>query len=141
MATPIYKAAYSGLLKTFLDLPPHHALAGIRCFPWPPRQPGPRPRPRLRAAPGPHLTRRPGLPEPVRPGPAHHDRPGRRDGPRPRRREATGPHHRPVRPRPPTPPTPGRRLTTTGPPPARQPSTPAHWGSPSRLVRDGGCPG
>ena len=28
LATPVYKAAYSGLLKTFLDLLPQHALAG-----------------------------------------------------------------------------------------------------------------
>ncbi|MDL1900352.1 NADPH-dependent FMN reductase [Anaerolineae bacterium CFX9] len=28
VATPVYKAAYTGVLKTFLDLLPHHALAG-----------------------------------------------------------------------------------------------------------------
>ncbi len=32
-ATPIYKAAYSGVLKTFLDLLPQNALAGKRVLP------------------------------------------------------------------------------------------------------------
>ncbi|MFF4167218.1 NAD(P)H-dependent oxidoreductase [Streptomyces sp. NPDC001741] len=34
VAAPIYKAAYSGLLKTFLDLLPQHAFD--RCSPPPP---------------------------------------------------------------------------------------------------------
>ncbi|GGT86825.1 MULTISPECIES: NADPH-dependent FMN reductase [Streptomyces] len=33
VATPIYKAAYSGLLKTFLDLLPQHAFAGKPVLP------------------------------------------------------------------------------------------------------------
>lgn len=33
MAIPIYKAAYSGLLKTFLDLLPQHAFAGKPVLP------------------------------------------------------------------------------------------------------------
>ncbi|MFJ8697431.1 NADPH-dependent FMN reductase [Streptomyces roseolilacinus] len=33
VATPIYKAAYSGLLKTFLDLLPRHAFAGKPVLP------------------------------------------------------------------------------------------------------------
>ncbi|WP_037857819.1 NADPH-dependent FMN reductase [Streptomyces sp. NRRL S-340] len=33
VSTPIYKAAYSGLLKTFLDLLPRHAFAGKPVLP------------------------------------------------------------------------------------------------------------
>jgi len=33
VATPIYKAAYSGALKVFLDVLPQHALAGKRVLP------------------------------------------------------------------------------------------------------------
>jgi len=36
VATPIYKAAYSGLLKSFLDLLPGDALRGKTCCRWPP---------------------------------------------------------------------------------------------------------
>lgn len=34
VGTPVYKAAYSGLLKTLLDLMPQFALAGKRSFRW-----------------------------------------------------------------------------------------------------------
>jgi FMN reductase len=33
VATPVYKAAYSGLLKTFLDYLPEGALSGKRAYP------------------------------------------------------------------------------------------------------------
>lgn len=33
IATPVYKGAYSGILKTFLDLLPERALAGKVCVP------------------------------------------------------------------------------------------------------------
>ncbi|MGH7328301.1 MAG: NADPH-dependent FMN reductase [Polyangiaceae bacterium] len=33
LATPVYKAAYSGLLKTFLDYLPEAALSGKRAYP------------------------------------------------------------------------------------------------------------
>jgi FMN reductase len=33
MATPVYKASYSGILKTFLDLLPQHACAGKLVLP------------------------------------------------------------------------------------------------------------
>ena len=35
VATPVYKAAYSGVLKVFLDLLPQTALKGKTVLPWP----------------------------------------------------------------------------------------------------------
>ena len=34
VATPVYKAAYSGALKTLLDLLPERALQGKWCYRW-----------------------------------------------------------------------------------------------------------
>ena len=41
VATPVYKAAYSGLLKVFLDVLPQTAFRASACCPWPERQPSP----------------------------------------------------------------------------------------------------
>lgn len=56
IGTPVYKAAYSGLLKSLLDLLPQYALAlQDGTAPRDRRQHGPCPRHRLRVAPGAHF--------------------------------------------------------------------------------------
>ena len=60
IGTPVYKAAYSGLLKALLDLLPQYALPARPCCRWPRRHHRPRPGHRLRAAAGAQLHGRRG---------------------------------------------------------------------------------